>query len=58
MSRFESLLGELGLNERMINSDEDLEDVLNKDIKWEEVREKISRHRDLSIDYILKSLTI
>ena len=58
MSRFESLLGELGLNERMINSDEDLEDVLNKDIKWEEVREKISRHRDLSIDYVLKSLTI
>lgn len=58
MSRFESLLGELGLSDRLISEDDIIENVLKKEINWEEARCKLQTHRKKSIQFLSKSLLI
>lgn len=56
MSRFESLLGELGLTDRMVKDADNVEDVAAQEINWNEVELRLGRHREESIHFLLKAL--
>lgn len=57
LSRFESLLGELGLKDRLITNADSLDALINKDIDWIEVDEKLNKNRLLSISFLKGKLS-
>lgn len=58
MSRFESLLGELGLSDRLLKDGDNLEYIIEKEICWHEANKKLNAHREKSISYIVNSLNL
>lgn len=56
MSRFESLLGLLGLKERLVTENTFDEALLEKQIDWTEVTNQLNRMRKTSVDFINDSL--
>lgn len=57
MSRFESLLGELVLKDRLITDSNNIEKLVNQSIDWKNVDLMLSKHRASSIDFLKQSLT-
>lgn len=57
MARFESLLSDLGLKERLLNNSESLsKDLIRKEIDWVKVNEKINVRRQHGILYLKENL--
>lgn len=60
LARFESLLGSLGLKDRLVAEDElcdaRVQEVLGRDVDWDIVKETLSKKRDASIEFLKKSL--
>ena len=57
MSRFESLLDELGLANRIITDGTSLSSVIEEDIDWQSVTEKLSTLRERSIRFLHNVIT-
>lgn len=56
LSRFESLLKELGLENRLLSDLKQLTDIVNEPIDWENVNEKLNTRRQFSIGYLKENL--
>lgn len=60
LSRFTSLLGMLGLSDRLViageTSDEKLRELVSQPIDWSTVDEKLSAMREKSLDYLKEAL--
>lgn len=56
LSRFESLLKELGLENRLLSDLKQLTDIINEPIDWESVNEKLKVRRQFSIGYLKENL--
>lgn len=57
-SRLESLLGTVGLNERLLNGNEKLDEVLKNEIDYNIVNEVLKKFRDESKDFLIKALDV
>lgn len=57
LSRFESLLSQVGLKERLITESMLLDSLISQDINWEDVDYKLSKLRMESISFISESLS-
>lgn len=59
MARFESLLGELGIKERLIKEDDNnYLDIAMHRINWEDVRNRLYKRRSVCIDFLKKGLSL
>lgn len=59
MARFESLLGELGLKERLITEDDNnYLDIAMQQINWDDVRNRLDKRRSVCIDFLRKGLSL
>lgn len=56
MSRFESLLEELDLMDRLVTGDDSYKDIIGKEINWTKVNTIINGRRDESLRFLIKSL--
>jgi exopolysaccharide biosynthesis predicted pyruvyltransferase EpsI len=56
MDRFNSLLSTFGLNNRLITNTDNLQEIVNKPIDWQEVNNKRAELKKISLDFIYKSL--
>lgn len=50
--RFVSLLSFIGLEDRMINDESDVDNLIKKTIKWEDVNEKLETLKKQSIQFL------
>lgn len=55
-SRLDTLFKMVGMEGRIMNGDEDIKSVVNKDINYELVHNKLKRVREDSYEYLIKSL--
>lgn len=60
IARISSLLNMLDLNDRLVidNSIETIDQIIQSDINWESINEKLDNYRDLSISFLSKNLCI
>lgn len=59
MARFESLLGELGIKERLITEDDNnYLDIAMQQINWDDVRNRLDKRRSVCIDFLRKGLSL
>ena len=56
LARFESLLGDLGLEERLITNINDVSKVLANNICWDNVNEKLNTLRNNSSNFLVEAL--
>ena len=56
MARFESLLGELGLSDRLVLTPKDAMQAVEKPIDWNEVECRLENWRLSSIDFLKNAL--
>ena len=54
--RFISLLSLIGLENRMINDEQDIDNIINKPINWDCVNEKLENLKKYSINFLNESL--
>ena len=54
--RLLTLLELLDLKDRIITNNEKINDVINSDIDWNKVNEKIKQERQKSIDWLINSI--
>ena len=55
-SRFVSLLKQVGLKNRIIESEKEYDQIKNDEINWKEVNEKLNNLRNSSIDFLKNNL--
>ncbi len=59
MARFESLLGELGIKERLITEDDNnYLEIAMQPINWDDVRRKLEMRRSICGDFLKKGLSL
>ena len=55
-ARFETLLNKFNLYNRMLNIENNVYDILNNDINWEDVNNILNKEREKSINFLIESL--
>lgn len=59
MARFESLLGELGIKDRLITVDDnDYLEIAMQPIDWDDVRRRLDMRRKICIDFLMRGLSL
>ena len=57
MARFESLLGELGLRNRLVTEDvKDVDEIIKSEINWQEVRQRLDQKRKACSIFLVNGL--
>lgn len=56
-TRLISLLKIVGLSDRIVTEENKLEDILNREIDWDDIDKSLSNYRKASIDYLKKALS-
>ena len=56
LARFNSLLKTFGLQERLIGTPEEAEQIINKPIDWDNVEKRLKEMREKSLKFLLSSL--
>ena len=56
LSRFETLLGIFGLQDRMTDKIDEASNIINRNIDWDMVQNILEREKDKSLNYLIESL--
>ena len=58
MSRFKTLLEKVGLQDRLVFSENDIDMLINKDIDFKSVDDILNQDRERSVQFLGKALSL